>query len=91
MKNKFYLLQDTELVRRERVNNSMQSFVYNQINDHESTFDNDNIRDFVDIYWRTAKHKDDIDRTYITSRYNKIFYLKVLFYLAMSNKLNTGG
>lgn len=46
----------------------MKDFVYNQINDHEATFDNDNIRDFVDFYWRTVKHYKEDERTYITSK-----------------------
>ena len=46
----------------------MREFILNQIQEHENTFDNNNIRDFVDVYWRTVKHDSDSDKEYITSK-----------------------
>lgn len=46
----------------------MRNLIAEQIDEHEKTFDNDNIRDFVDFYWRTVKHGSESDKKYITSK-----------------------
>ena len=47
---------------------NMEAYVEKQIQEHESTFDNDNIRDFIDFYVRTTRHGDEKQRKYLTSR-----------------------
>lgn len=46
----------------------MRKFIQEQIDEHEKTFDNNNIRDFVDFYWRTVKYGEEQSRKYITSK-----------------------
>jgi len=46
----------------------MNDYVDKQIQEHESTFDNDNIRDFIDFYVRTIRHGDETSRKYLTSK-----------------------
>ena len=45
----------------------MYKYISDQIDEHERTFDNNNIRDFVDHYWRTLKFGDANERKYLTS------------------------
>ncbi|XP_053393599.1 cytochrome P450 2U1-like [Mercenaria mercenaria] len=44
----------------------MRKYVYKQIDEHEATFDRDNIRDFVDIYIQTEKEGDGSMRKFVT-------------------------
>ena len=47
----------------------MYKYISDQIDEHERKFDNDNIRDFVDHYWRTKKCGKENERKYMTSEY----------------------
>lgn len=63
----FFLFQDTEVKHRIKTENSMRHFIYSQIEEHENTFDKENIRDFVDFYWRSVKHHNELEKKYLTS------------------------
>lgn len=63
------IFQDHELERKCKQGDNMRNFILQQIEEHESTFDNENIRDLVDLYWKTVKHGHDINKKYLTSRY----------------------
>jgi len=45
----------------------MYKYISDQIDEHERTFDNNNIRDCVDHYWRTLKFGDANEKKYLTS------------------------
>jgi len=55
----------------------MEEYVEKQIKEHESTFDNDNIRDFIDFYVRTTIHGDEKQRKYLTSMLMYITLLNI--------------
>lgn len=55
------------LEKKRIISDKMRQFVQEQIDEHESSFDNENIRDFVDFYWRTVKHEGETNKKYITS------------------------
>ncbi|XP_060581281.1 cytochrome P450 2B4-like isoform X3 [Ruditapes philippinarum] len=44
----------------------MREYVFQQIEEHEATFDRDNIRDFVDLYIQTKTEGDEIIRKFVT-------------------------
>lgn len=60
-------LKDNELERRRKLSDQMRQLITEQIDDHENSFDNENIRDFVDLYWRTVKHGSESEKKFITS------------------------
>ncbi|XP_045211516.2 cytochrome P450 2D26-like [Mercenaria mercenaria] len=45
---------------------SIRKYIYEQIDEHEATFDEDNIRDFVDIYLKTSSQADGSVKKFIT-------------------------
>jgi len=53
--------------KKKRVSVKMYKYISDQIDEHEKTFDNDNIRDFVDYYWRAMKFGDANERKYLNS------------------------
>ena len=61
------MFYDSELNRKKRLSERMYKYISDQIDEHERTFDNNNIRDFVDHYWRTLKCGDANERKYLTS------------------------
>lgn len=56
----------------------MYKFISDQIDEHERTFDDDSIRDFVDLYWRSVKHEDASERKYLTSSYTNLIVLNII-------------
>jgi len=60
--------QNSELTKKKRVSEKVYKYISNQIDEHEKTFDNDNIRDFVDYYWRAIKFGDANERKYLNSK-----------------------
>ena len=44
---------------RDEAFNFIQQHVYNQIDEHKATFDNENIRDFIDLYVQAKTNEQD--------------------------------
>ena len=65
-----HCFQNSELNLKKRVSEKVYKYICDQIDEHEKTFDNDNIRDFVDHYWRTKKFGEENERKYLTSQYS---------------------
>ena len=66
-----------QLTPVERINNfnKISKFIEENVAQHEASFDENNIRDFVDLHIKTSRdHKDD-DSTDFTSRPTSIFFL----------------
>ena len=61
--------QNSELNLKQKMSEKVYKYISDQIDEHEKTFDNDNIRDFVDHYWRTKRCGDENERKYMTSEY----------------------
>ena len=59
--------QNSTMNKKKRVSVKMYKYISDQIDEHEKTFDNDNIRDFVDYYWRAMKFGDANERKYLNS------------------------
>lgn len=55
----------------------MRTYVFDQIAEHEATFDDENIRDFVDIYLKTERQGNATTRKFVTkhSMFRVIFEL----------------
>ena len=65
-----HCFQNSELNLKKKVSEKVYKYICDQIDEHEKTFDNDNIRDFVDHYWRTKKFGEENERKYLTSQYS---------------------
>ena len=64
-----HCFQNSELNLKKKMSEKVYKYISDQIDEHETTFDNNNIRDFVDHYWRTKKCGKENERKYMTSEY----------------------
>ncbi|XP_060581270.1 cytochrome P450 2B4-like [Ruditapes philippinarum] len=65
--SRFLNKQGVELeVKRTASVKAIRKYIYELIDEHEATFDEDNIRDFVDLYIKTSRLKDESVKKIIT-------------------------
>ncbi|WAQ97360.1 CP2J5-like protein [Mya arenaria] len=58
--------EDVIMNKRREAFQQMGDYIMSQIKEHESSFDENSIRDFVDIYLRSQKHGSEDERKHIT-------------------------
>ena len=61
-------------LQREKASAKIRAFMLEKIKEHEDTYDENNIRDFVDLYIQSSRENKDETKETFTSTYFKYFY-----------------